>query len=137
VATENPVLVYAGFIAGEDMSTGLNGYNSTGLYLIAKMSANDTVVHCSAHADKPIGIIQGNPKSGDGCPVMGIGVSKVVAGGTLVAGDSYGPDSSGRAVAKASSLTGADLGDFVMGQVLTGATVGQLATVTVFNPTQV
>lgn len=139
MAWEDRLYDVPGLIAGEDMSTAgsLTGYNATGQYLIAKLVAGSTtlsVVHVNALTDKPLGIIQNNPKSGSGVSVRTAGVSKVIAGATLAAGDEFGSDIAGRAVPKAPSSTGANYGNFILGDVLEGAAVGELATVLVRDP---
>lgn len=134
MAWEAPIQILPGQTAGSDFSTG-NGYNSTGQFLITKLSADNTHVPCTNHADRPSGIAQTNPKSGDGLAVMSNGVSKVITGaGGLTFGQEYGPDAQGKAVAKNPTATGADLGDYVMGVCLEGGAAGALATVTVGSP---
>ena len=129
MAWEYKILDEPGALAGEDMNT------SSEQYLIAKSSGvNNTYVKCTAKTDVPAGIIQNNPKSGEALQLRRLGISKVIAGGTLVAGDLYGPDANGKAVAKAESATGADFGDFVLGQVIEGCAVNEYATVTVGPP---
>lgn len=138
MAWEQAVQVMPAQLAGEDFSptgslTGVNG----GQFLIVKQNAArtaDTVVHCNSVKDRPRGIIQNNPVSGDGASVMNLGISKVIAGGTLSPGDEYGTDSAGRAVKKNPTSTGANYGDYVLGEVIEGAAVGELATVTVYGP---
>lgn len=139
MALERPVLIL-NQIAGEDFSSAgaLSGYQGTGQYLIVKQNparTNNTVVHCNSVKDRPRGIAQGNPAAGDALGVMAQGVSKVVAGGVLSAGDAFGTDSSGRAVRKNETNTGANYGDYVLGEVVEGATaLGQLATVILASP---
>ena len=137
MAWEYPILNLPGQTAGADFSTG-NGYLSTGQYLITKMSGDNAHVPCSSAHDQPSGIAQTNPVNGDALSVMALGVSKVMVGsGGLVAGQAYGPDAQGKAVAKGPTATGANFGDFVMGFCLEGAAAGALATVTVVPPYQV
>jgi len=135
MAWERPVLIIPGQIAGSDFRTG-NGSGSTGQYLLVKQTAVDnTHVPCTAVGDRPSGISQDKPNTGEALGVMSMGVSKVVAGsGGLTAGDEYGTDTQGRAVTKASSGTGANFGQFVVGTVLEAAAEGALATVTVGAP---
>lgn len=135
MAWERPVLIIPGQIAGSDFRTG-NGYGSVGQYLIVKQTAVDnTHVPCTAVGDRPSGISQDKPNTGEALGVMSMGVSKVTAGsGGLTAGDEYGTDTQGRAVRKASSGTGANFGQFVLGTVLEAAVEGALATVTVYPP---
>jgi hypothetical protein len=135
MAWEYRILDLPGALAGSSFTSG-NGYNSTGQFLIVKSSAvNNTFIPCTAHGDRPSGIAQNNPASGSGLQIRKIGVSKVVIGsGGLTAGDEYGTDTQGKAVRKAPTNTGADIGDYVLGEVLEGGAAGELATVTVGEP---
>lgn len=135
MAFEAPVQLIPGALAGSSFLTG-NGYQSTGQFLIVKSSgANRTFVPCTATTDRPAGISQDTPASGGALGVMNLGISKVFIGsGGLTAGDEYGSDADGNAVRKASSGTGANFGQFVLGEVIEGGTEGSLATVTVGPP---
>ncbi len=78
----------------------------------------------------PLGISQNDPKSGGELSVMLLGRSKIVAGsGGMAVGQEIGSDSAGRGVAKAATLTGANLGDFVMGVCVCAAAVGECGSV--------
>jgi hypothetical protein len=123
MAFERPVLDIPGIIAGEDFSSAgsLTGLNSTGQFLFVKLPTNGTdltVVHCNAHHDRPIGVSQGNSKSGDALQVRAIGVTKVVAGSAIKRGQNIGTDNAGRGVPKNETSTGADYGDYVAGIAL-------------------
>lgn len=135
MAFEAPVQLIPGALAGSSFVTG-NGYGSTGQYLIVKSSAtNKTYVPCTAVGDRPSGISQDTPASGGALGVMRAGISKVLIGtGGLTAGDEYGTDTQGKAVRKASSGTGANYGNYVLGEVIEGGAAGELATVTVDSP---
>lgn len=134
MARERPILILDE-LAGEDFSSAgsLSGYQSTGQFLIVKQRDDRTaftVTHCSNHHDRPLGVIQNNPKSGDAAAVMVAGETKIVAGGAINPGDSVGTDGSGRAVRKNETSTGADYGDFVIGVARDAVTAaGQLVTV--------
>lgn len=131
MAWEVPILQLPKGIAGSDFSTG-NGYKGTGQYLIVKLSADNTYVPCTAVTDHPAGISQTNPKSGGALAVMAFGVSKVMTGsGGLTAGQEYGTDASGLAVAKTTLQTGGALDNYVLGFCLEAGAAGALATVTV------
>lgn len=135
MAKERPILIIDALTEVDMSATAtspLTGYGATGQFLIAKQStdrAANTVVNCTSHADRPRGIIQNNPPAGQAVALLVSGMSKVMAGGTLTPGDSFGTDNAGRGVRKNETSTGADYKDFVMGEVIEGATVGQLATV--------
>lgn len=146
MAIEFRILDIPGMVAGEDLSAGcgLTGFPATanalgqttsGQYLIAVSNGVDLqAVHCSNVTQKPLGIIQNNPKSGAAVSVRAMGVSKVVAGGTLTAGDEFGSNAAGRAVKKVHTFTGANFDEYIMGTVLEGASAGELATVLVASP---
>jgi len=139
MAWEVPVLDLPGQIAGEDFSSvgALTGLNSTGQFLFVKMAPgiNDTVLHCSSAKDRPVGVSQGNSVKGDALQVRAIGVSKIVAGAAVAAGDPVGTDAAGRCVKKAETATGANYGEFVAGLVLEGVVAaGSVATVLLQSP---
>lgn len=139
MAWEYPILQAPGGIAGADFSGGgtTHGLNSTGQFLFVKLSADDTYVPCSSVTDLPVGISQTNPKSGDALAVMVIGISKVVLGGTVVAGDEVGTDANGNAVVKAATATGANFGQFVRAVALEGGSAGQVVPVLLTGPYKV
>jgi hypothetical protein len=124
-----------GYTASEDMSkagtlTGNDGAgNACGQYLFVKLGATlDQASHCTADNDRPIGISQNNPKSGDGLAIRALGVSKITAGvGGLAIGDQVGTDTAGRGIKKTVNATGADMGDWVLGECRKAALVGELA----------
>lgn len=135
MAFEQPIQMIPGALAGSTFASG-NGFNSTGQFLIVKSNAvNRTYVPCSATGDCPAGIAQDNPASAGALGVMRLGISKVFIGaGGLTAGDEYGTDNQGKAIRKAPTATGANFGDYVLGQVIEGGNAGEIATVTVGAP---
>ncbi len=139
MAIERPVLII-NQIAGEDLSTdaALDGAAGSGQFLIVKQSPDRTansIVHCTSHRDRGRGILQNNPVLGDAAAVMVYGESKVIAGGVLTPGDEFGTDANGRAVKKNPTSTGADYGDYVIGEVIEGAAAaGDYATVLLNGP---
>lgn len=139
MAVETPVLIL-NQIAGEDFSTGggLSGYMNSGQFLIVKQNdarVNDTVVHCNSVKSKPRGIIQNNPLLAQAAAVMTQGLSKVIAGAPLSAGDEFGTNALGQAVRKNVTATGANYGDYAMGEVIQGVDqAGELATVLIASP---
>lgn len=76
--------------------------------------------------DRVMGILQNNPVAGDTATVAIGGVSKCVAGGTILAGASVTSDAQGRAT---STLTGTD---FRAGVAQEAAVVGQIFAVLLF-----
>lgn len=76
------------------------------------------------------GVLQNKPSAaGAAATVCAFGATKIVAGGTLTAGDYVGTDANGKAVKKNHTSTGADVGDFLCGYVIEGAASGELATI--------
>jgi len=93
-------------------------------YRIVKVTADKQVNLGSSAGETVLGVLQNDPKSGEAALVRTGGVSKVVAGGTLSAGDKVQTDANGAAI---TALTG----DFTVGQVLIGAASGEIATILV------
>ena len=71
-------------------------------YHFVKMSGNNTVTVCAAITDIPIGVLQNTPSSGQAASVCLFGITKVVADGTLAAGNVIGTSADGQADAIAS-----------------------------------
>jgi len=100
----------------------------------ADMASNNGVFSlCDADGEVMLGVLQDNQGSGIAGEVCLSGVTKVTVGvgETLVAGQTWGTDASGKAKTVEGSVTGADLGDYAAGVVLEGAAAGELATVTI------
>jgi len=95
---------------------------STKQYHFVKMSGNNTVTVCAAITDVPIGVLQNNPASGGAAEVCLFGISKVVADGTLAAGNLIGTSADGQADAIAA---GTDTTVYTMGIALSAAAVGE------------
>lgn len=94
-------------------------------YHFVKLSADMTVVPCSAATDIPCGVLQNNPASGGAAEVMVSGVTKII-GASLTAGNLIGTHSDGHAVV----IDPDGVGDiYYCGQVLigTGAGAGEIA----------
>lgn len=136
MAWESPIQMMPGQKAGADFSGGgtTAGYNLTGQYLFTKMSGDSTQVPVSNVTDIAIGVAQDHPKSGGALAVMYAGITKVVAGGTLVAGQECGPNASGAAVARDELFSGASYGMCIRGIVIEGAASGALATIMLTDP---
>lgn len=136
MAWESPIQQLPGQLAGSDFRTG-NGYQGTGQFLFTKLSADDTHVPCSAVGDLPIGVSQTNPNTGGALAVMSDGVSKIVAGGTIAAGDELGTDAQGKAIVKGATSTGAAYGQFIRAIALEAASAGELVTAKLIGPYKV
>lgn len=107
MATEGPQLAPPGLIAGADLSTKQ--------YHFVKLSANNTVVICAAVTDRPIGVLQNKPTSGQEANVCALGITKVVGDADLSAGNMIGTSSDGQAAAYA---PGTDTTKYMLGQVI-------------------
>ena len=59
-------------------------------YYFVKLASSTTVNVCAAVTDKPIGVLQNKPESGEQAIVRVFGVSKISADATLAAGDVIG-----------------------------------------------
>lgn len=100
-------------------------------YHFVKLSGNNTVTVCAAITDVPIGVLQNNPTSGQAAEVCLFGVTKVVADGTLAAGDRIGTSADGQADA---IVAGTDTTVTTVGQALNAASAGDTVEI-FFNPT--
>lgn len=96
---------------------------STKQYRFVKLTGDLSVNVCSAATDAPYGVLQDKPASGVAADVMTRGITKVILGGTVVAGDRLGTDANGAAV----KLTeGTDTTKYVVGQALVGGVSGDI-----------
>jgi hypothetical protein len=142
MATELRSYAYPGGIAGADFSVGggLSGQNGNGnasgqFLFVALNGTEDTFVPYLNDNIKtgyvPVGISQNDPTLGGQLSVMCLGRSKIVAGsGGIAIGQEVGAEAlTGRGVAKAATLTGANLGDFVMGICSCAAAQGAVGSV--------
>ena len=91
-------------------------------YHFVVLASATTVNVATAITNAPIGILQNAPESGEEAVVAISGVSKVVADGTLAAGNFIGTS----ADAQADAISpGTDTTVYMMGQCLGAATAGQ------------
>jgi hypothetical protein len=104
-------------------------------YIVKKNATANQFALCDTDGEILLGVLQDEPASGEAGDIMCTGITKVVANETLAAGDYWGTSSDGQATKIEHSNTGADVGDYVGGQVIVGAAVGEKATVTVGFPT--
>ena len=86
-------------------------------YYFVKMSGDNTVTVCAAVTDKPIGVLQNKPESGEQAIVRVFGVSKASADATLAAGDIAGTSADGQCQPV---VAGTETTVYNCGQVLTG-----------------
>ena len=99
-------------------------------YYFVKLASATTVNVCTAITDIPIGILQNDPTSGQSAVVRIFGFSKVVADGTLAAGNVIGTsaDSQADAISR-----GTDNSVTILGQAVEAASAGETVTM-FFNP---
>jgi len=108
MAFDSPDLPYASFKAAADLSAAQ--------YKFVKLDGNGDVVVCSAATDRPVGVLQNAPTSGQMATVQYAGITKVQADAALNEGDLVGTSADGQADAK---TPGGDTTEYVVGQMLT------------------
>jgi hypothetical protein len=94
-------------------------------YYFVKLASETTVNVCAAVTDKPIGVLQNKPESGEQAIVRCFGISKVSADATLAAGDVIGTSADGQA--QPISL-GSETTVHVCGQAIGAGAAGTLQT---------
>jgi hypothetical protein len=87
-------------------------------YYFVKLSGAGTVDVCSGVTDKPIGVLQNAPTSGDVAEVCVIGITKVNADASIAVGDFIGTSADGQA---APYVAGTDTTKYNCGTVLLAA----------------
>ena len=114
MAYESPLVTIGTLTAGADLSAKQ--------YHFVVLASASTVNVATAITNAPIGILQNNPESGQQAIVAISGVSKVVADGTLAAGNFIGTSSDAQADAIS---PGTDTTVYMMGQCLQAASAGE------------
>ena len=94
-------------------------------YHIVKLASATTVNVCSAITDVPIGVLLNKPESGEVAEICIMGVSKIVADGTIAAGNLLGTSADGQADAIAA---GSDTTVYTIGQAIGAASAGETFT---------
>lgn len=106
---------------------------SSSQYRIVKQTAEETVDAATGSTDDIIGVLQGTPESGDSADVATAGITKVLAGSSVSAGDYVTSDSDGKAapIADAPDVSSGTLADMVkiLGEVTQGAGADEYASV--------
>lgn len=89
-------------------------------YHFVKLDASGKAVVCSGATDKPVGVLQNTPTSGQAAEIVVAGLTKVSSDAALAIGDLIGTSADGQADAK---IPGTDTSQYVVGTVLvtTGA----------------
>ena len=117
MAYESPGVDIGTFTAAADLSGKQ--------YHFVVLASATTVNVCTAITNAPIGILQNDPESGEQAVVRISGVSKVVAAGTLAAGNFIGTS----ADAQADAISpGTDTTVYMTGQCVEAASAGETTT---------
>lgn len=103
----NPYALKITLVAGADLSAAQ--------YKFVKLDASGQAVLVAAATDKPIGILQNNPASGQEAEVTVSGGSKFVGSGSIAIGAQIGSDANGKGAAL---VAGTDTTKYVVGTVL-------------------
>lgn len=118
MAYQGPQICIPGLTASADLSAKQ--------FYFVKMSGEGTVTVCAGATDKPVGVLQNNPTSGQEAKVCAIGVTKVSGDADLNYGMLIGTSGDGQADAK---TPGTDTTEYIAGQVIKGnGAAGGLAT---------
>ena len=108
-------------VAGADLSAAQ--------YKFVEIGAGGVVTVCNGATDRPIGVLQNAPLSGQEAEVVVAGGTKVVSSGNIAIGSAIGTDASGKAVAL---TAGTDTTKFVVGTVILPASAdGEILTAVV------
>lgn len=118
MATTDPLYCIPGLSASADLSAKQ--------FHFVKMSGDGTVTVCAAVTDKPIGILQNNPASGEAATVAAFGVSKVKADAALTAGESVGTSADAQCQPV---VVGTETTVYNVGTVTQGAGSGEIGTI--------
>jgi len=94
-------------------------------YHIVKLASATTVNVCAAITDIPIGVLLNNPASGEVAEICFIGVTKIVADGTIAAGANIGTSADGQAD---SIAAGSDTTVRLIGTAIGAASAGETFT---------
>lgn len=130
MATEGPfALRYGQATAGADLSTHQFKFVKLG-------TTEGTVILCADAADRPIGVLQNAPTSGQPADVLMIGVTKISSDAALADGVEIGTSADGQADAK---VRGTDLDEYIVGVMLSttsaAAEIGKAAINCIAPPT--
>ena len=91
---------------------------SSSQYHFVKLDASGNAVECAAVTDKPVGVLQNKPTSGNQAEIVVIGVTKVSADAAVTAGAQLGAAADGQVV---TYVAGTDTTKGLVGQAITSA----------------
>lgn len=97
---------------------------ATKQFYFVKLGSTGFVI-CDANTDKPTGALQNNPAAAGVAEVTLVGLTKLVAGGTIAVGDKIGTDSAGKGVAY---VHGTDTTKYCVGEAVSAASAGEIFT---------
>jgi hypothetical protein len=125
MATQNQLFQLPGMTADANLS-------AKQFYFVVQGTTKKRVGLASVDGEVVDGVLQNKPNaSGQVAEVMSSGLTKVVAGETLSPGDLIKTGSDGKALIAEGTITGADLGDYVVGRCYIGAASGEIATISI------
>ena len=107
MATEVPVLSIS-MLAGADLSAAQYKF-------VEQTGTGRNVTVCNGVTDKPLGVLQNKPASGEVAEIMVLGMSKVSGDADLAPGDSIGCSADGQAAAY---VAGTDTTKYIVGRVI-------------------
>jgi hypothetical protein len=93
--------------AGEDLSSKQ--------YYFVKLNATGKAIVCAGVTDKPVGVLQNDPTSGQAAEVVVVGLTKVSTNAALAIADLIGTSADGQAAAY---VAGTDTTKYVVGTIL-------------------
>ena len=115
----NPYALKITLVAGADLSTHQ--------YKFVKLNSSGQAILVAALTDRPIGVLQNAPTSGQEAEVTIVGGTKLVTGtGGLVDGSIVGTSAAGLGVIKA---PGTDTMHYILGTAINDTAVNEYATV--------
>ena len=94
-------------------------------YDFVKLDSNGRAVAVAATTDRPIGVLQNAPRSGEEAEVLIVGGTKLVAGGSITEGAALGTTNAGAARAL---TVGTDTTAYILGSAITEAASGEIFT---------
>ena len=95
-------------------------------FYFVKIDGAGTCDVCSGATDKPVGVLQNKPTSGQAAEIVVLGVTKISSDAALTAGNLIGTSADGQADAK---TPGTDTTEYIVGQmVTTTGTAGVIGT---------
>lgn len=91
---------------------------STKQYYFVKVNTSGEAVLCDAATDRPIGVLQNSPKSGQEAAIVVVGGTKVVSSASIDEGALIGTNNAGKADGK---TPGTDTTEYAVGTVILAA----------------